>query len=75
MVLNYTQVSKICQLTNIKNCNKYFVAGNVAPLFGDRLYTKEKTCKQFVLRALLLITKDDALFKHEKVYQVTYHRL
>ncbi len=39
-------------INKYKNCNKYFVAGNAAPLFCDRLYTEDKTCKHFVLAQL-----------------------
>ena len=34
-------------INKCNNCNKYFVAGNAAALFCDRLYTEDKTCKQF----------------------------
>ena len=64
-------------INKCKNCNKYFVAGNAAALFCDRLYTKDKTCKQFGGKKSFVdkLKKDEALLRYEKVYQATYYRL
>lgn len=64
-------------INKCKNCNKYFVAGNSAALFCDRLYTEEKTCKQFGGKKSFVdkLKKDEALLRYEKVYQATYYRL
>ena len=64
-------------INKCKNCNKYFVAGNAAALFCDRLYTEDKTCKQFGGKKSFVdkLKKDEALLRYEKVYQATYYRL
>ena len=70
-VINYMPINKC------KNCDKYFVAGNAAALFCDRLYTEDKTCKQFGGKKSFVdkLKKDEALLIYEKVYQATYYRL
>lgn len=64
-------------INKCKNCNKYFVAGNAAALFCDRLYTEDKTCKQFGGKKSFVdkLKKDEALLRYEKVYQATYYKL
>lgn len=64
-------------INKCKNCNKYFVAGNAAALFCDRIYTEDKTCKQFGGKKSFVdkLKKDEALLRYEKVYQATYYRL
>ena len=64
-------------INKCNNCNKYFVAGNAAALFCDRLYTEDKTCKQFGGKKSFVdkLKKDEALLRYEKVYQATYYRL
>ncbi len=64
-------------INKCKNCKKYFVAGNAAALFCDRLYTEDKTCKQFGGKKSFVdkLKNDEALLRYEKVYQSTYYRL
>lgn len=64
-------------INKCKNCNKYFVAGNAAALFCDRLYTEDKTCKQFGGKKSFVdkLKNDEALLRYEKAYQATYYRL
>ena len=64
-------------INKCRNCNKYFVAGNAAALFCDRLYTEDRTCKQFGGKKSFVdkLKKDESLLRYEKVYQVTYYRL
>ncbi len=64
-------------INKCKNCKKYFVAGNAAALFCDRLYTEDKTCKQFGGKKSFVdkLKNDEALLRYEKVYQATYYRL
>lgn len=68
----------ICDMpiNRCKNCNNFFVAGNAAAIYCDRIFTNGKTCKQFGGKKAFTdnLKKDEALLQYEKAYQATYYK-
>lgn len=70
-------VIKDMPINKCKNCNKYFVAGNAAAFYCDRIFKDGKTCKQFAGKKAFTdnLKKDEALLLYEKTYQAIYYKL